>query len=217
MGSCVSTHSSDIEPAMKLEMSFGSKTDNFFIQSSPVKVKPPINAANFKRSSSAATTLRDSGSKEETFFDSQAWLESDCEDDFLSVNGDFTPSCGNTPVHHTLPTGMGTPPVNKVELAPAFKPELSPTHKRKKLSDLFKESVRGARNVEQENTLADQNGNSFLSRANSVPGSERTPYRDSKSRRWKSLRGVQCCLPSILTSRSYSESKKKMSPNRSIW
>ena len=27
------------------------------------------------------------GSKEETFFDSQAWLESDCEDDFYSVNG----------------------------------------------------------------------------------------------------------------------------------
>jgi hypothetical protein len=27
------------------------------------------------------------GSKEETFFDSQAWLESDCEDDYFSVNG----------------------------------------------------------------------------------------------------------------------------------
>lgn len=27
------------------------------------------------------------GSKEETFFDSQAWLDSDCEDDFFSVNG----------------------------------------------------------------------------------------------------------------------------------
>lgn len=55
MGSCVSTHySSDLEPAMKLEMSFGSKTDKKFIQS-PVKVEPPINAANF------TTTLRDSG------------------------------------------------------------------------------------------------------------------------------------------------------------
>lgn len=28
-----------------------------------------------------------SGSKDEAFFDSQPWLESDCEDDFYSVNG----------------------------------------------------------------------------------------------------------------------------------
>lgn len=27
------------------------------------------------------------GSKDEAFFDSQPWMESDCEDDFLSVNG----------------------------------------------------------------------------------------------------------------------------------
>lgn len=27
------------------------------------------------------------GSKEDAFFDSKAWLDSDCEDDFLSVKG----------------------------------------------------------------------------------------------------------------------------------
>ena len=27
------------------------------------------------------------GSKDEAFFDSRAWLDSDCEDDFFSVNG----------------------------------------------------------------------------------------------------------------------------------
>ncbi|KAK7300190.1 hypothetical protein RJT34_11027 [Clitoria ternatea] len=38
-------------------------------------------------------TLREeTGSKDETFFDSRAWLDSDCEDDFFRVNGDFTPS-----------------------------------------------------------------------------------------------------------------------------
>ena len=27
------------------------------------------------------------GSKDEAFFDSRGWLDSDCEDDFYSVNG----------------------------------------------------------------------------------------------------------------------------------
>lgn len=27
------------------------------------------------------------GSKEDAFFDSKPWLDSDCEDDFFSVNG----------------------------------------------------------------------------------------------------------------------------------
>jgi len=31
--------------------------------------------------------LYDTGSKEEAFFDSKGWLDSDCEDDFYSVNG----------------------------------------------------------------------------------------------------------------------------------
>ncbi|KAK1392292.1 hypothetical protein POM88_011348 [Heracleum sosnowskyi] len=30
--------------------------------------------------------------KDETFFDSNVWLDSDCDDDFMSVNGEFTPS-----------------------------------------------------------------------------------------------------------------------------
>lgn len=33
------------------------------------------------------------GSKEEIFFDSQPWLESDCEDDFYSVNGGKNTKC----------------------------------------------------------------------------------------------------------------------------
>lgn len=31
--------------------------------------------------------LYDTGSKDEAFFDSKGWLDSDCEDDFYSVNG----------------------------------------------------------------------------------------------------------------------------------
>lgn len=92
MGSCVSS-----------VHSYGSKNDSLVIPPSPVKDKaangdPPINAWS-------ATTFKDFGSKEETFFDSQPWLDSDCEDDFYSVRGDFTPSHGNTPVHQSFPAG----------------------------------------------------------------------------------------------------------------
>jgi hypothetical protein len=31
--------------------------------------------------------LHFAGSKDEVFFESRAWLDSDCEDDFYSVNG----------------------------------------------------------------------------------------------------------------------------------
>ncbi|KAL8153021.1 hypothetical protein V2J09_010781 [Rumex salicifolius] len=47
----------------------------------------------------SVTSISNYGSKEESFFDSQPWLESDCDDDFYSVRGDFTPSRGNTPIH----------------------------------------------------------------------------------------------------------------------
>uniref|UniRef100_A0ACD5UWN7 Uncharacterized protein n=1 Tax=Avena sativa TaxID=4498 RepID=A0ACD5UWN7_AVESA len=39
------------------------------------------------------------GSKDESFFEARPWLDSDSEDDFQSVRGDFTPSRGSTPDH----------------------------------------------------------------------------------------------------------------------
>ncbi|KAF0931874.1 hypothetical protein E2562_007071 [Oryza meyeriana var. granulata] len=37
------------------------------------------------------------GSRDESFFEARPWLDSDSEDDFHSVRGDFTPSRGTTP------------------------------------------------------------------------------------------------------------------------
>ncbi|KAF7008932.1 hypothetical protein CFC21_023576 [Triticum aestivum] len=39
------------------------------------------------------------GSRDESFFEARPWLDSDSEDDFQSVRGDFTPSRGSTPDH----------------------------------------------------------------------------------------------------------------------
>ncbi|KAI3754427.1 hypothetical protein L1987_54210 [Smallanthus sonchifolius] len=93
-------------------------------------------------------TFSDHGSREEAFFDSQAWLDSDYEDEFMSVNGEFTPSRGNSPVHHNLT--QGTPRVNvgatftnpNEPLGSTSQPSPIPTEKRRRLLDLFKESLR---------------------------------------------------------------------------
>lgn len=84
------------------------------------------------------------GSKDETFFDSRAWLESDCEDDFFSVNGDFTPSRGSTPNHQI---GTATRPQLNNVLQPVwastlegFRDTQSEPSPRKKLAEFFKES-----------------------------------------------------------------------------
>ncbi|WOH05021.1 hypothetical protein DCAR_0624433 [Daucus carota subsp. sativus] len=197
MGSCLSSSSSEKEPkqpqdsaVMKFSLPFASKTQNHLIIPSPVKHK----------SSSVPPT----GSKDETFFDTNVWLDSDCDDDFMSVNGEFTPSRGNTPVHHNF--SAGAPRVNKTggaDLTPNDRPEPSPTDKKHRLSDLFKESLRNDHNEDE------QTSGSATPNASSLQSSERTPNGNFKV---KSLRSIQCCIPSLRSSSSFNERKKKMSP-----
>ncbi|XVE84140.1 hypothetical protein DITRI_Ditri16bG0145800 [Diplodiscus trichospermus] len=233
MGSCVSSvHKSSQESATKLGLSFGSKTDNI-IPPSPVKEKPAA-SGDFTLKSLCPSTFKDFGSKDETFFDSRAWLDSDCEDDFFSVNGDFTPSCGNTPVHHSF--SMGTPRVNKAtEGSPGLVPKASPTGKKKKLVELFRESIREDhqdvnelhspsnrsitnRKMDMKPTIQDilppksTDSTPYVSGANSLCSSERTTNGDNPVFKEKPFRSVQCCLPSLVSCSSFSERRKKMSP-----
>uniref|UniRef100_J3LX56 Uncharacterized protein n=1 Tax=Oryza brachyantha TaxID=4533 RepID=J3LX56_ORYBR len=55
------------------------------------------------------------GSKDESFFESRPWLDSDSEDDFHSVRGDFTPSRGNTPDRHRQSPFAGRISVDRSE------------------------------------------------------------------------------------------------------
>ncbi|KAH8519402.1 hypothetical protein H0E87_000982 [Populus deltoides] len=185
-----------------------------------------------------ACSLYFAGSKEETFFDSRAWLDSDCEDDFYSVNGDFTPSRGNTPVHHNF--SAGTPQANKNPLEgrpPGSELEPSPTGK-KRLSELFKDRIREDRDVddlqtsgsgdqniangkmatngkmEVKQTILDvlpksANATPYLSGTNSVCSSERTANGDALIEKEKSFKSSPCCIPSLTFCRSFSERKKK--------
>ncbi|CAI9763140.1 unnamed protein product [Fraxinus pennsylvanica] len=214
MGSCVSVHKDQVS-AMKLRLSYGSKNDKLVITGRDPTV------ADVALKSNPIYNFRDFGSKEETFFDSQPWLDSDCEDDFSSVNGDFIPSRCSTPVHHSSSVGN-----------PVSVPVSSPAVKKKKLSDLFKESLQVDRDLDEQNVACNLNVDAAeakaevlsivlppksaderpnISGANFVYTTERTSnvlFRPED-------RSAKSCLPKLISSRSFSERRKRTSPARS--
>ncbi|KAL1531563.1 hypothetical protein AAHA92_31689 [Salvia divinorum] len=178
MGACVS-----------LCLSVKSKNEKLVI-SSPVKQSST--AANGRDHSAAVLAVaaslslpgsRGGGSKDDAFFDSQPWLESDCEDEFLSVNGDFTPSRGSTPVHHKF--SSGNPTVNMPPPVPEPLPE-------KRLSELFKESLRHQQGGDKEDEASEESA---------VAGNEARDERggDGTVREEES---VQCCIPRLRSRRA---------------
>ncbi|KAL3526170.1 hypothetical protein ACH5RR_014542 [Cinchona calisaya] len=230
MGSCVSVHKGS-ESAFKFNgLGFGSKSDKLVNPSPPVKHQPTLSdqllSSHWSPPRTLVTPSRDFGSKEESFFDSHPWLDSDCEDDFFSVNGDFTPSRGNTPVHHSFSVGTPTSRLLFAGRTADSTPEPSPPVKKKKLSELFEDTAGG--DEEMQNAAGNQNGatqksdskttNSgndtpYVSVANSAGSSEISPNGDFKLPVEKSGKSAQCCLPKL---RSFSERKKRTSPARSV-
>nr|XP_010929768.1 uncharacterized protein At3g27210 [Elaeis guineensis]XP_029122291.1 uncharacterized protein At3g27210 [Elaeis guineensis] len=172
-------------------------------------------------------------SKEETFFDSHAWLDSDCEDDFLSVDGDLTPAQGSTP---NCQIGThGTPRQNKVSSDNTFgdtKSKPSPTDRKQKLVDLLQENQQGEQvgteqyaihgklktNGKPENCKVDAdqlpkswNGIPY----NSACSSDFAPDRDLKHLKEETAESQQYCLPTLVQSIGFSNKrrkKKKKSP-----
>ncbi|CAI0456910.1 unnamed protein product [Linum tenue] len=239
MGSCVSVHKAAGTPesAMKMGVSFGSsKGDKLeklvVLPESPVKEKLVTSAVTVD--DLPIKRFHSYGSKEDTFFDSQPWLESDGEDDFQSVRGNFTPSRGSTPVHHSF--AMGTPKSNKpvlevtppdhsipeptpqrnkpvLEVTPPDHsiPEPSPTGKKKKrLSELFQDSMRERSTEDNESTPKSAEDTPYISGVNSVCSSERTPNGKALVEEKWFNKSMQGCLPSLVSCHSFSYRKKKM-------
>lgn len=207
MGACVSTHHKS--SAMKVHITNLKPDDHPVMPPSPTKQKPPIINGNVAVKPQwpplhSTENSRDFGSKEETFFDSQAWLESDCEDDFMSVNGEFTPSRGNTPVHHNFSAGMplikggaATVDDQKPSITPSH-PSVNPSKKKMRLSDLFNDSLREKHDVDEENDEA-ANGNGVAGSHGAVAvggGGGLKPKRE----RWAESVQVHGCLPRLLSS-----------------
>ncbi|XP_068667134.1 uncharacterized protein At3g27210-like [Aristolochia californica] len=241
MGSCVSVHE-DPDSGMRIRLSLGSKAKSHLI---PSLTKKTMNGEKqvtpfgpdsrklaeqlaFIDSPSPIGMRRDFGSKEEAFFDTQAWLESDCEDDFLSVNGEFTTSSCSTPNYQR--SISGTPQHDNaffVERIPNEKPETSPTDKKKKLADLFKDNLCDEQefvgqvvdngklevnNIHVNIPRKSSDGTPHMSGTISLCSSERTPTRDFRLEKEKKVKAAQCCLPSLVTSLSFGERKKHQSP-----
>ncbi|XP_073117228.1 uncharacterized protein At3g27210-like [Elaeis guineensis] len=241
MGSCASVQKNP-DTAMGFRLGLGAKAKRFFIPC-PAKEKPlnreenPVGGFDFKgKVVDSGLDLRSPvfGSKEEIFFDSRPWLDSDCEDDFYSVNGEFTPSRGSTPNYQTTTTA--TPRLNDaffIDKFPDSKSEPSPTG-RKKLAELLRESSQGEKNIKEQNASdnkkfeingkpdggkisSDQppkslDGSPYISGANSVYSGEVSPTRDPKNRKERTWKSVHCCLPSLVQSFNFDERRQKMSP-----
>uniref|UniRef100_A0A9I9CTW3 Uncharacterized protein n=1 Tax=Cucumis melo TaxID=3656 RepID=A0A9I9CTW3_CUCME len=209
MGTCASLYNRSECSAVKPPAPPETMTDQFEIPPSPIK--------HFKLQNNTDSAIKDisvipnhhktpSGSKEEAFFDSRAWLDSDCED-FFSVKGDFTPSCGNTPLHHRFPAE--TPRTSKVsasstdnELSNFSLPPLPPK-RRKKLADLFRESLGNEGSFaflnDEENRKADE---ARVSGTDSVCNSERTAGEGMDQlvdENPMELNSKMCCLPALVS------------------
>ncbi|KAH7570476.1 hypothetical protein ACOSP7_018635 [Xanthoceras sorbifolium] len=219
MGTCVSVHkSTDMKVAVQIESSI-EEEDN-----TAKKHKPHITGDGFFPQTSAIGNLasfRDFSSKEDLFFDSQPWLESDCED-YLSVNGD-TPSCGNSPIHQKSFIVAATPPEKILyvdSVAPNCIPEPSSTDVKRQLIELFRESfgddaaadlqLQGQQKAKP--TIVDfpsKPASPYESVPNSVCSSETTAYRGSRTpKKNKAAQSAPCCIPSLMRNLSFAERKK---------
>ncbi|RWW12280.1 hypothetical protein GW17_00024061 [Ensete ventricosum] len=211
MGSCSSVDR-DTDSTIRYRLGVNHKGRRFFIPS-PAKEKlfdgkkPVVEVGSMSPGSV---------NKEEIYFDSCAWLDSDCEDDFFSVKGDFTPSRGSTPIHQSS-TPLTPRSVNSIYIdkSPETSSEPSPTG-RKKLRELFREtlqaeqegSVPNAAEVEANKRInlhttntdpppRPLNGTLYCFRAISFCSSTVTPTGDPKNRKERLCKSQHCCLPSL--------------------
>jgi len=140
---------------------------------------------------------------------------------FISCIADFTPSRGNTPIHHAF----GTPGMNKASSQNRTSPSRSESSpdKKKKLLELFKDSVKdnqdddGKEKKQAKPTIQDvlpksSNSTPYRSGANSACSSERIMSEDHTSVREKSPKSSLFCIPSLTSCRSFRERRRKTSP-----
>ncbi|KAK3410324.1 hypothetical protein EUGRSUZ_J02319 [Eucalyptus grandis] len=224
MGSCLSAQrGSSLDSAVKRSLSSPSPMGTPTVASprpaaGEVLVAAAWTPVGVPIVSRRTLTFSDFGSKEDSFFDSQAWLESDCEDEFFSVKGDFTPSRGNTPVHDGF--FVSTPQ----RITAFFRDETlgsipgpTPAGGKKKLSELFQESFRGGQSVNGDSKSSNNptnpaRGISGASGASSVHSSKRAAGGGSKIIEEKHVTPFPDCLLRLVSCGGSSKTRREMTP-----
>ncbi|CAM0884374.1 unnamed protein product [Alopecurus aequalis] len=231
MGSCASVHKDDVGLPQKqlLSSSPPPPKEGFVDGKGGAAVGDVLVDLRRKIEEQGGFKTHDSGSKDEMFFESQGWLESDCDDDFHSVNGDFTPSRGNTPNYqpraNTVMSNIFLP--NNVQDSKSSEPsptgpsEPSPSGRRK-LAELLQEAMQNGREESTATGEADssKNGDQQVAAAGkpvSEPSSscstEATPMREARSRKERSWYTGGCCLPPFVHSLTLEdEGRQKTGP-----
>uniref|UniRef100_A0A1J3DEB8 Uncharacterized protein n=1 Tax=Noccaea caerulescens TaxID=107243 RepID=A0A1J3DEB8_NOCCA len=212
MGSCVSSSHNKTSSASVNLAALLSKPDTIATTTSLVK-NDVITPATNDRDSVVDSARRDTGIGNEEdmmFFDSRGWLDSDCEDDFMSVDGEFTPSRGTTPVHHKFCNQTPKAEEKKHEDEPP------PTDNKKRLLELFKET-QDEDDEEEEDDVAEGKARACLWLRTPVRSSApATPFnhndRERQHERLKRVRSAAHggCVPRLVSCSSFTERRRKM-------
>ncbi|CAN7016888.1 unnamed protein product [Brassica oleracea var. botrytis] len=159
----------------------------------PSEISPSVTQMKYRWSFSSSKRSFGS-SKDEAFFDTNQWLQSDSEDDFFSVKGEFTPSRGNTPkCSFSDKHPRFHNPLFEEEKPRAASFSYAPAPRRKKLAELFRESVREQREVIFEESLESQSEESKKSSGDN--SGELDVIEDSEKD--KSMNNHHRCLPRL--------------------
>ncbi|CAN7044829.1 hypothetical protein BRARA_B03279 [Brassica rapa] len=175
----------------------------------------PVTSPAVKSRWSFSSSKKSFGSKDETFFDTQQWLQSDSDDDFHSVNGDFTPSRGNTPKcsFSDRPPRIQSLRFQDKKSSRGSSP--APRPRRKKLGELFRDSIR--ERPEESSGASSALSSPYLSVANSGEFSKAAIEDAGVKEQKKSNRQHHRCLPSFSScGGSFMERRKKMSSETAV-
>ncbi|PAN37743.1 hypothetical protein PAHAL_7G118400 [Panicum hallii] len=138
----------------------------------------------------------ETGSKDESFFEARPWLDSDTEDDFYSVRGDFTPSRSSTPDHpRPITSFSGRMPVD------ISKPSL--VQKKQRLLELLQEKQHYDDDDDSVN-----DGSSDLDNGDGAVHAEEHVKSSRKGKKSKKS-SRSGCFPSLIWKHSFTSRRKE--------